>query len=96
MAQLWVKFDTATGKHVATSVAPGGFVVEEFDVGAGGVTEVQLVTDVWAGQTIDVMINGVEKRLGASHDWTLDDGNNKILFNYSIPQNAWIKVKIYP
>lgn len=96
MAELWTKFDTVTGKLKATSVAPGGFVSEAFDIGVGGASFVQLTAIIDADQTIEVSINGVDKREGATNDWTRDVGNQKILFNYTIPQNAYIKVKVYP
>lgn len=95
MAVLWVKYDTTEKKFIATSAAPGGFTDEHFDTGAGDVTEVQLVATIQVGTKIDVGINGKDLREGVTHDWTRDVGNKKILFNFIVPQNAWVKVRIH-
>jgi hypothetical protein len=94
--ELWVKYDTITGKTIATSVAPGSFIAEEFDVSTGGVANVVLATTIDVGTKIEVLINGAKKREGASFDWQRNVGLNRIDFNYTVLANAWIEVKIYP
>lgn len=97
MALRYLLIDDTTGKHKRGSAfgslaAP---VDEDFDVGGGGVTEVTLANTITAPQKIDVLVNGQILREGASYDWQRDVILNKITFNYTVPQNAWIRVREY-
>jgi len=67
-----------------------------FDVGVGGQTQftcsLGLVT---SNNRIEIWNNGVMVREGASHDWQRNVGQNAIDFNYTVPENAWVLVRLY-
>jgi hypothetical protein len=69
---------------------------EQFDVASGpGITEVTLAATFSGGTKIEVYVNGNLQREGASHSWQRSVGPKKILFNYTVPQSAWILVRLY-
>jgi hypothetical protein len=83
--------DPATGKYKNSGVSLPGFSSDETTVGVGGVTQFILTNStLTALSVVEVMINGVGVNF-----YTIDVLNNKIVFNRNIPQNAWIKVKVY-
>lgn len=82
-------------KRSATTIRTLRPTPQDFDVGVGGVVEVTVGT-ITATQDIEVKFNGAEKREGEGHDFTRDTANGKILFNYNVPQNTWIRVRLYP
>jgi len=66
----------------------------DFDIGVGGVVELNAGIDLILGQDIEVLVNGREIREGGSEDFTVDYALNKILFNTTIPENAWVRIKV--
>ena len=71
------------------------FSVADFDVGAGGATDFALGEDINSTQFIEVHVNGREQREGGSNDWTRDITNDKIIFNFTVPENAWVRIRVY-
>jgi hypothetical protein len=97
VANRYLTVDDTTGKRklggvVGTIAAP---VDEDFDIGGGGAVQVILSNTISAPQKIDVLRNGQMLREGPTADWQRDVILNKITFNYTIPQNAWIRVRLY-
>lgn len=92
MAFKHLLVDDTTGKYKRGS-APGSGTDQDFDIGAGGVVEVTVSADLTVTTSIDVFINGKLTREGATKDWTRDIVNDKILFNYTVPENAWVRVR---
>jgi len=52
------------------------------------------VTDFVDGTYIEVLVNGIEVREGASYSWTRDSANNRITMQETLPNNAWVRVKL--
>lgn len=71
-----------------------GGVDEDFSV-VTPVTFVTPVATVNATGKIDVWVNGLMQREGATHDFTRNTSLNRIVFNYTVPQNAWVRVRIF-
>jgi hypothetical protein len=85
--------DTTGRKHLGG--APATLPTEEnFDVGIGGVTSVTTANTFTALTKIEVLINGLLVREGSGNSWTRTVGNT-ISFTETIPENAWILVKLY-
>jgi hypothetical protein len=97
MATLWVQFDTSTGKLKATSVSAGGLVPKDqnFDVGAGGQANFVVTRVFDANSTIDVSVNGKLLREGSSYDYVRNVGLNRIEATFTVPQNAWVKIRVW-
>ena len=95
MALLTVKFDTATGKFQGYAASATPPVDQDYDVGVGGQSEFVVTAPITIGAKIDVFVNGQKKREGASYDYTRDVGNNKIIFGATIPQNAWVQIRVW-
>lgn len=88
--------DTATGAYKAQSSAPKVF---DFDVASDeGQTQFEIAPGFMTGSSyVEVLVNGRgEMREGAEHDFERDAGNNLITFNYTVPKQAWVRVKVYP
>ena len=97
MADRYLIVDDTTGKYKRGATVGGGggsYVDEDFDVGVGGVSFVNLVADISPTSVIDVFINGVLKRECGSYDWTRDNALNKITFTFTVPEFAWIRVRV--
>lgn len=95
MAQLYIVFDTEKQRQVLTRDTLGS-LDNHFDVGASG--QAQFVCTqgtVGVSTKIDVFRNGVLMREGASHDWQRNTDENAIDFNYTVPENSWVLVRIY-
>jgi len=71
------------------------FSEDDFDVGAGGQTDFTSSYDITSTNKVDVYLNGRLEREGASNDYTRDAALNKIIFNFTIPENAWVRVRVY-
>jgi hypothetical protein len=87
--------DDSTGRFKRGGTPFSAPVDEDFDIGIGGADEVQLVTPISPTNKIDVYVNGKLLREGASFDFVRNHDDEKIEFNYTIPQNAWVRVRIY-
>lgn len=75
---------------------PLGETFDDFDVTnpAGQTQFVCSTGTVNAVNKIEVWQNGIYLREGASYDWERNESQNAIDFNYTVPQNAWVRVKI--
>jgi hypothetical protein len=76
--------------------ASGGssiFTDTDFTVGAGGQT-VFTSSAFTAGSKIDDYRHGALVREGAANDWQRS-GTTTITFNYTVLQNAWVKVRVW-
>lgn len=98
MAYEVLGVDTLTGKYkrtgISTSGLGGGFTDEDFDTGAG-FTNLTLATNIEVGTKLDVWVDGRMMREGATEDFIRDAALDKITFSITIPENAWVKVRIY-
>lgn len=98
MADRYLIIDDVTGRQKrggAAGIIASEPVDQDFDIGAGGVTQVVLSSAITSLQKIDVFVNGMMEREGATYDWQKDVANTKITFNYTVPQNAWVRVRRY-
>ena len=67
-----------------------------YDVGVGGQTQFVMISGTIGTQNkIEVFENGIVKREGASYDYERNTGSNAIDFTYTVPENAWVLVKVY-
>lgn len=87
--------DTQTGAYKARS--PTGDVFD-FDVASvSGQTDFPVDAGLMTAESyVQVLVNGRESREGASYDFERDVPGDQIVFNYAVPQNAWVRVKIFP
>lgn len=95
MAQRYLLIDDTTGKRAA-GVAAGSSIWTDtdFTVGVGGQTA--FVSSAFAsGSKIDVYRNGALVREGSGNDWQRNAGTSTITFNYTVLQNAWVKVRVW-
>lgn len=65
-----------------------------YDVGVGG-QSVFSATGLTAEQTVDVWVNGRLVREGGSNDYARDIGNEEIDFNYTVPENAHVRIRLH-
>lgn len=93
MERVWL-VDDQTGKKRLGGVPLTLPVEEQFDA-PSAITEVTLTSTFSVSTKIEVFLNGVLQREGASHSWQRSVAPKKILFNFTVPQNAWILVKVY-
>lgn len=68
---------------------------DDYDVGVGGATDFVSTSDITLTNQIDVYINGRLQREGASNDYTRDETLDKIVFNFTVPENAWVRLRVY-
>jgi hypothetical protein len=98
MALKFVKYDDVSGKF-STAADPSGSgytgIDQNYDVGVGGQINFTVTQTFDANDAIDIWINGVKCREGASYDFTRNVSLNRITFNYTVPQNAWVLVRTY-
>lgn len=91
--------DDVTGKHkrtLLTQTAQNIFVDFNFDVGAGGQTDFVVTSGlITSVNAIDVSWNGQGLREGAAQGFTRDVVNNKIVITQTLPQGAWVRVRVY-
>lgn len=93
MALKPLSIDVATGKRKAGGVAPTFY---DFDVGVGGQTQFTIGT-VASSTYIEALVNGAERREGVTADWVRVNGApGRVDFNSAVPQNAWVRIKVYP
>ena len=89
--------DEITGKKkrgpLLSSIS-GGYVDEDFDIIAP-TSFVPLNVDIEIGTKIDVFLNGILLREGSSNSWERNADDNEIVFNTTVPENAWVRVRIF-
>jgi hypothetical protein len=100
MALKYLAIDDSTGKlsyHSSGAIVAAGMSEVTFEVVGGGVTEFVLTGYVLltANSKVDVFRNGQLLQVGADQDYTIGVGNNKIVFNYAVPIQSKIKVKVF-
>ena len=94
MADRYLLVDDVTNRQKRGG-AVGGFTDQDFDVGGGGQTTFLSGTSFSGGTKIDVIRNGTLMREGGSFDYTRNTGTSQIIFNYTVLQNAWVRIRIY-
>lgn len=94
MAVKWFVYDDVRGRFVTTTT-PGAAVVQDFDV-SGSQTNFVVAQVFTSGSAIVVEINGREYREGSTFDWQRNVSLNRIEFNYSVSDKAWVRIKVYP
>jgi hypothetical protein len=72
----------------------GGFTDEDFDIIAP-TNFLPLTEDITLTQKIDIWVNGVLLREGSSYSWERNIDDNEINFNSTIPENAWVRVRVF-
>lgn len=83
---------------VTIRVAQIGVAIEDnnFDVGVGGQTQfVCSLGTITNSNRLEVYTNGYLQREGASYDYQRNVGSNAVDFNETVPENAWVIVRIY-
>lgn len=93
MPVKYVAVDDTTKKR--TLVSAGGFTDNDFDVGGGGQTTFTIPGGLTVQTKVDVLRNGQLMREGASRDYQRNTGTGQIIFTYTVPQNSWIRVRVY-
>lgn len=96
MSLNYLLVDTTTGKRQKGSVAGAGFTAitdQDYDVGGGGQSAFVTTAPFTSLSTIDVWRGGQLMREG--QDWTRTPGTSTITFAYTVPQNAWVRIRIY-
>jgi len=67
-----------------------------FNVGVGGQANFTVSSGTFAGGTrIEVFQNGVKKREGSGQDYVRNVSLQRIEFTYTVPQNAWVLVRLH-
>jgi hypothetical protein len=80
-------------KNIIEGVA---YDTEDFVSGAGGQTDFTLSSiDLVTSSKVDVWVNGRITREGGSNDWTRVTSTDKIIFNYTVDEDAWVRVRVY-
>lgn len=64
-----------------------------FTVGGGGQTSFS-VNNMSAGNTVDVILQGVKQREGAIHSWVRDVNTQTIGFTENVPEGYWVQIRI--
>jgi hypothetical protein len=93
MADFLLVVDSVTGKRKART--SGSFTDYDFDVGIGGQTVFSVGEDVTAGTKLDMFWNGRLLREGGSYDYTRDNTADTLTSLVTIPQNAWVRIRVY-
>ena len=97
MADKQLLVDDVTGKFKKGGT-PSGLAPEdqEFDVGVGGQSQFVLSNTFDAGTTIDVYI-GLRgpHREGATDDFQRNVPSNRIDFNYTVPEGAYVMIRLW-
>lgn len=97
MAERIVTYQTTNGQREAKRRLRDIFgTINYFTVGVGGqATFTGLVDLVAADQRLDVYVNGHMMKEGASDDYQRDFSLQRISFNYTVPQDAQVKIIVY-
>lgn len=98
MAQFIVLFDPEKQAFVRSdetiqSITGSEYNAYNYEVGPGGQTDF-VVPESLVGQTVDVFVNGILQRQGASYDYIVS-GTDTIQFSFTIPENAWVSVRVF-
>ena len=70
-------------------------VDQDYDVSSGGQTAFVTTNSFLAGTLIDVFRNGMLMREGSSQDYQRNAGTSTITFNYTVDNNAWVRIRIW-
>jgi hypothetical protein len=87
---------TITDAAIRVIKAASAADYNHYDVGAGGQTQFVMTSGtIEATNKLEVFENGIVKREGSSYDFERNTGSNAIDFTYTVPENAWVLVKVY-
>lgn len=90
---LWVK-ESGTGDTGWKDLSAGGFDENrEFFSGDGVTTQFTMVAGLVASDVLDVYVNGLIQREGASFDYTTDFVNDRVEFNTAPLSGATIMLR---
>lgn len=98
MGLKYLLIDDTTGRKQRGAAASGItlFQTTDFTVGGGGQSTFGTLTGTFtAGSLIEVFRNGILMREGAGFDFQRNVGAQTIVFNYTVLQNAWVRVNLY-
>lgn len=95
MALRYLIVDDATGKKSRGSAVGTSAVDQSFDVGVGGQAQFTVSQAFTAQSKIDVFVNGVLKREGASYDYQRTLPQNRIDFTFTVPQFSWVMIRVF-
>jgi len=99
MAQKFLLYDTTTHKTQPSLLGEADLGVNkaknEFDILSEGATQVTLSFSIILSDDIDVWVNGRLLREGVTKDFTFDYVNDKVIFNYGLHLDDWVKVRRY-
>ena len=97
MATRYVTVDDVTGRFKRGNLAAAGAtpIDQDYDVGGGGQANFTVTQTFSAPSLIDVSVNGIIQREGSSYDFQRNTSLNRLEFNYTIPQNAWVRIRVW-
>lgn len=89
-----INFTIVNDELTANVVYAPPFVDEDFELATPAST-ITLAKNIEETTLIDVFINGLLVREGASRSYLRDTINNEIEFNSPVGANAWVRVRIH-
>jgi len=96
VALRYLQIEDTTGRvQRGPASVSASWTDEQFSVGGGGVATVSLASTITGITKIDVYVNGVLRREGAGNTWVRNVTPARIDFAETIPQNAWILVRVW-
>lgn len=88
--------ETTNGQIKAGSSAPGSALfADEYFTATNGQTIFSPIQTFGVASKIDVLVNGVEVREGASFSYQRNTILNRIVFNSGLLANAEVKIRIW-
>ena len=98
MTQFIVLYDDAKrqfkkSSETIASITGGGSNQYDFDVGAGG-QQTFSIAESLNNAVIEIRVNGVLQREGASYDYEVNVSTDEIDFTYTVQENAWVSVTV--
>lgn len=96
MALKYAMIETTNGKLKAGASAPGSALfADEYFTASNGQTIFSPIQVFGVASNIDVLLNGVEVREGASFSYQRDTILNRIVFSNGLLANAEVKIRIW-
>lgn len=91
MAKRFVIFDTLTGKR---EILKNLWIDQDFEVSSpSGQTDFVTSFDLTSDNKMDVFIDGILTR--DTLEYTRNDSLNTVSFTYAVPENSWVRIRIY-
>ena len=97
MSLNYLLVDSTTGRKQRGSAVGGGgasHVDQDYDV-AGSQSAFVTSNAFTVSTLIDVYRNGQLMREGSSQDYQRNAGTSTITFNYTVDNNAWVRIRIW-